>query len=94
LYEIVDNNFVQYVNPKLSLAANLIQIDTNVTVAVNNEKFFLRAYMDGSTIEKHILIDFHFCGAETVEVQSNSDIKDIVFSMEQGVKSYDVSKEL
>jgi hypothetical protein len=37
--------------------------------------------MDGSTIEKHVPIDFHFCGAEAVIFEGNSDSVDIVFSI-------------
>jgi hypothetical protein len=72
----------------------LVKIDTSDLVAVNNEKFYLRASMDGSTIEKFVPIDFHFCGSEVVIVDERKESTVITFEIGSGVKSFDISAQL
>jgi hypothetical protein len=48
--------------------------------------------MDGSTIKKHIPIDFHFCGAEDVQVQNGEAQMEIVFVKGTGVQIYEFSE--
>jgi hypothetical protein len=76
------------------LALNSLQIDTSDLVAVNYEKYYLRAYMDNSTIEKFVPISFHFCGAEFVIVDDRKENLAITFPMESGVKSFNISAQL
>jgi hypothetical protein len=76
------------------LASNSVQIDTSDIVAVNNEKYFLRAFMDGSTIEKFVPIDFHFCGAEVVIVDESKENSILTFTIGSGVRSFDISAQL
>jgi hypothetical protein len=76
------------------LASNSVQTDTSDLVAINNEKYYLRAYMDGSTIENFVPIDFHYCGAEAVIVDERNENIGLTFEMGSGVNSFDISEQL
>jgi hypothetical protein len=47
--------------------------------------------MDGSSIERLVPIDFHFCGAEVVIVDDRKENTAITFEIGSEVKSFDIT---
>lgn len=50
--------------------------------------------MDGSTIERFVPIDLHFCGNEVIIVDNGKDSLNIEFTMGSGMMSYNIGEVL